>query len=516
MNMNTMKLPVILALTGTSLFGCGATASITAAQNKLAAALATVGVSSPSASGSSSAALLQSVTPVRPQTGFTPTEDIAAGDVKSVGEKVDALVARLDATTAASCVAGLNVGFKNRPNLKCFGSQYAVSSTYALAGATFNPNSTVTSGAFSGGGSHPGGDSGMLVATEPSTGEACASATTNAYVSYAAQGVSISQDLFAAGLCLANLAGKDLPADGETLDLLATVGTDITAVTFTTFSLSKGTDGYTLTAAGSSASKAFNITSVNSKTGTTDAGKVYGYYETDSFMGANYFSFIVSYSKTDADASIEYQSARTTGHTAVNATTSTLDYALAGNQDMFFIKLQGKQTDADVDGSMLFAWQAGSMDSHARVFQSSVEGATGEAYFGYGPNLTDVANLTHYGEITGMVCDWALTTGGSTQSHVTQASTTNVNKAEKQTFTLTAGKFIPTVNNISYAPHDTCNGHGSSSADNYTMGVGTDGGVMHSFTAHAFTGSTWPIAYTFANDLVTISAGLGIPTARRP
>jgi len=499
-----------LAIVGAAvIYGCGAAKDATnSVANQLSAALATFGVSSPSASGSAGTMMLQSI--VAPGSGFSPTADTDASDVKSVGEKVEALEERLDGATAAACVAGLNVQFKNKPATLCFGSSYAVSSGYAFTGGPTSFNTTLGAtgnGDYNNGGDHPGGDSGINLATEPGSTEACASSTTNAYVTYAAQGVSISQDLFAAALCLANIAGKTLPANGEEIDLLATVGTNVTGVTFTDFTLSKGTDGYTLSAEGTSSSQAFAIKSVNDRSGTTDTGKVFGYYNIGG-GGSPFFGFSVSYTKTASDATVDYRSGLAASAAIVNMSTGALDYS-AGGADMFFIKLNGSQSDATVDGSMLFAWQAGGGDGYARVFQSSVEGTTGEAYYGFGPRLTLSANENDYGEITGMICNWALAQGGDNQS----TQITNFGgKAQKQTFTLTSGVFVPTANAFQFYPHPSCNGH---STYKFGFGVKTGGGGG-TFTLHNST-SEVNVTASSVHELADIgSDGLGIPEARRP
>lgn len=490
-----------------SIASCGDDAARTI-DNTLSAAMGLIALSSPTATSSATFSNQSLDTYIN----FVPQADLSATDVKTAEDIVEDLTERLEATTTSACVANLNLTFKNRPNLNCFGPSYVVSASY---GGTFT--NTVTSGTYNGYGSHPGGDSGLVLAEED--GEACAAATMNRYGTYATQALMISQELMAAGLCLANNAGLSLPAaSGEKIDMLSTATAGFgTTATITKFELTHGGDDgsgnpvYNLSVAGTVGGKAFSIESENAKSSTGSSGQVRGYYDTSANSTPDYFGFSVDYSGTDTARTIEYRSARnrnTASNDFFNATTGKLDFqkGSAIGEDLFFIKFKGSMDDETRDGAMLFAWQAGDGDSHARTFQADVQGTTATGYFSYGYKLNDSGTTDdELGKIEGMICDWALTPSAN---HATQAAAF-ANKAMKQVMTLTSGKFVNTTANISYAPHTSCDGHAT-----YDMVLVS--GLSPNLTALTVTGATKSFTASFTNDLQSITAGFGIEAARKP
>ena len=485
------------------LSSCGADAA-DSVSNALSSAMALLGVSAPTAATSSTLASFKTLS--LNTNGFAPTGEAAAEDIKPLDEQVAELEERLDATSAKDCVKGMDATFTSRPSMTCFGAAYHVEKAgYGGGDGSFNNVGATYA-------SHPGGDSGMLIASEAATGEACAAATMNGFVNYASQGLRISQELFAASLCLANVAGESLPAaEGDELDLKAILAAEITAVDITSFAITnagENSDGdpvYTIVATGTNASKAFSIISSNAKGSSSSIGNVHGYFDISADATPDYFGFSVDYSISGSSVSLTYRSAqnRSTSTSDFFDTAGTLDYSKAADgagEDLFYIKMKGKSSEGAKDGAMVFAWQAGDSDTHARVFQADVASSAGTGYFSYGNILRGSGvDATKFGEMQGMICDWFLTTTGAI-THVTQASTTNLNKAQKQTFTLTDGMFVANVSTITYFPHTTCNGHAT-----YNFLVGTNSAAPT---------TTIPVTNASVNNLQTIAAGYGIDPDR--
>ncbi len=128
-------------------------------------------------------------------------------------------------------------------------------------------------------------------------------------------------------------------------------------------------------------------------------------------------------------------------------------------------------------GSYQYAWQAGSGDSHSRVFNASITNSdsvtSGVAYFGFGPNMSSSSGL---GTMSGMICNWA----GPSNSH------TPISKVQKQTMTSNGTLFSATTSMITYDPVNSC--------DSNTSGF--------SFTGSSGTAIT---ADTTTNNLVDVS-----------
>jgi hypothetical protein len=106
-------------------------------------------------------------------------------------------------------------------------------------------------------------------------------------------------------------------------------------------------------------------------------------------------------------------------------------------------------------GSYSYVWQAGSQDSHTRIFNIGVsevnDTLTGESYFGYGDTLS-----TTDGTIQTFICNWAGPNGG-----VSLTDRMHDDRVQRQHFTLdtSTGLFEPTneaASNILYAPTNDC------------------------------------------------------------
>lgn len=127
---------------------------------------------------------------------------------------------------------------------------------------------------------------------------------------------------------------------------------------------------------------------------------------------------------------------------AVVAGTST---GWRGNFDRF----GGRYDRTTGAGQFLYAWQAGTGDSHARAlavrssYDSTADSRTVQGYFAF----TDALATTD-GSLLGMVCNWA----GPGAVHTPAA------RFQSQTATLTglASTFVATASHLGYAPTNAC------------------------------------------------------------
>lgn len=136
-------------------------------------------------------------------------------------------------------------------------------------------------------------------------------------------------------------------------------------------------------------------------------------------------------------------------------------------------------------GDYLFAWQAGTGDSHSRMFAVRVDYDTAteirglKAFFGFGDNMASRASSA--GKLQGMICNWA----GPGNAHTPQAL------FQRQTATLAASATAWSLlnENIVYAPTRTCNATGSMNYDaNGDNVLSADEGKASSHTLLAPTG----------------------------
>lgn len=107
-------------------------------------------------------------------------------------------------------------------------------------------------------------------------------------------------------------------------------------------------------------------------------------------------------------------------------------------------------------GHVSFAWQAGTGDSHSRVFNVFTEagesGVTGCGFFGYGPRFDRASATLPDSAIDTFICNWA----GPGNEHMGRPGL-----AQKQCMTLSDGRFEPTASHIEYAPVNSCDSSGT-------------------------------------------------------
>lgn len=158
---------------------------------------------------------------------------------------------------------------------------------------------------------------------------------------------------------------------------------------------------------------------------------------------------------------------------AVVAGTST---GWRGNFDRF----GGRYDRTTGAGQFLYAWQAGTGDSHARAlavsstYDSTVDSRTVQGYFAF----TDALATTD-GSLLGMVCNWA----GPGAVHTPAA------RFQSQTATLAglASTFVATASHLGYAPTNACASTTTvfdANADG-TLAGGEGQGTLHTLDAPA-------------------------------
>lgn len=380
----------------------------------------------------------------------------------------------LNATSVSGCTFSVDFT-KQPPSATCYGPTLNFSNHPDGTGVTQLPQ----------------GDLGIWTETDAGTGEACVAAKTNSLVGEIITNATMAQELVAAVLCRAKLAGKGLPEKGASQDLKTEAAAVITdgglPMTIGTASIARATDDsgtspvfttaitgvVTFSAgAGTTPSDAFEMNlkhipaavadnstykgrlslKINRSSGTLQAFESLG-----NCSGSN--------GLTDA-MSIEYHK---TSETALTYAMRRAEFCgidaspfdSLGNVDPAAKKSAGKPqgwandghyalfnlNPSDGSGNFQYAWQAGSGDGNTRVLNVKVDsgGTTGCGYFGFGP---DIAAGSTVGSIDRMICNWA----GPGNSH------TGVSKAQRQCFTKSGGKYVSNASNlaITYAPTNAC------------------------------------------------------------
>lgn len=338
----------------------------------------------------------------------------------------------------------------------------------------------------------PSGDLGIWDASVAS-GEACSADQLNKRL----QGVSSMVDtgIFAtAGLiCAAKAAGSDLPAVGATLTLTTNmsglVTVNGTALTISTATLARTTDDsdgnavYVTTIVGTAGTNTYTIRVKHIPTSTDNStykGKLsIAIGDSTNFTQGNNCTNItgaaagtttgtsILYSKSATAVVYQLKNAQFCGNNVdpyVSSTDKTVDLtAKASNTNVDGWANNANYLLASYHpttfvGTFKLAWQAGQNDGKTRTFNAVTTTNGGTAYFGFG---ADIAATTGVGDITGIHCNWlsGLASGVSTA------------KAQKQTMTVSSGKFVASTSNITFDPVDSC--ESSSSTFTVTPSGGT-------------------------------------------
>lgn len=447
--------------------------------------------------------------------GLRTSEAISLG---AYSRKRDALDAILAGTTVAECAFRFDLR-PPRGAPACYGPQL----DYSNHPGAMAPDSNTTDddanphGDMDGDGQLPGGDLGIWQ-PEDRNGEACAAATLSGKVSEVEALADNVIFTMASLFCLANVAGLELPEDG-TLDLSEVVdaGFEDTRAGLTVTEASIGYDGdsYTTTLEATRQDRNNNAQTVQCRLRHRDAGNEVNYKgklsctirhdhgerrhncgQSSDIPSGETDALSVTYQKNSSSIlTYEMRSANFCGATGVDPYVSSSDWTVdpskklntpmepgADNLTGWANNFHWGRFQQNINtgaGQYQFAWQAGKMDGHTRVFHVELEAEDQEgtqegcAYFGFGPDVAD----EDLGAIDGMICNWA------GPGHQVPRSPFAGVQRQCMISDASSGLFLPdeTRQNITYAPTDSCDSPGVDGQGNpfsYTDGVTTVTGTV--------------------------------------
>lgn len=435
-------------------------------------------VTSPTAASGSSSSVSQALKVKEGTVAVKPPTDEAT-DIKNI----------LNATKEDDCKVSFDTSLQV-PNALCYGPTI----TY-----TTHPDAAIGTPSS---GSLPSGDTGMWIATETSSGEACVAAKMNSLVGEVKNNLDLMRKMTAAFLCQAKFDNIALPEAGKSVDLTAS-GKKVFARDSSTTQFAA-----TVTLARDATDKGGRPVYTATMTGTMSAGSFQAtikHIPADD-TNTNYsglFSLVVALKSstniplgncTSADGgivdamSIRYNKSSSTlkmlfkragfcgTDTSVKVfdTNNEVDYSLSWKNNAHYSLFNLNTTDGT--GDVAYGWQAGGTDDNARVLNVSVStsGSTtsGCGYFGFGPKLQSTSGIA---TISKMICNWA----GPGNSH------TGVAKAQRQCFTKdTTGKFVTDTSTsstkslaITYSPTNSCS-KSPTTAPGFTYSAQTPAGTQ--------------------------------------
>lgn len=374
------------------------------------------------------------------------------------GSAVNEFISKVAAGTVVPTAQNLdlNAFFANYAKADCYGPQVAYTS---------HPDGTPT------GGTLPGGDTGMWLARDgdQTTGVPCSAAQFRALIQPVKKRIN-STLIF--GARMRALAGAALPTTGNTLNLTSDVNSfyqtilpsGVTgSVTSATITNNSGSYTYTVIATGSATMMSTTVTKKilvkvvhNGASSNFDGLASYATYSshTSNPVGANTCTPLggtTNGGKKIDVGTVRYSKASSTEMNVsareaiyclagddTNLTSTLSDYVAltsAGELDQTKTACTNSCTGANAkgwiqegtgfkrfgstynpnthEGNYKFAWQAGTGDSHSRMFamnmsyNSTTEVRTGQAFFGFSgamnPQSTDSTNS----DLKGMICNWA-------------------------------------------------------------------------------------------------------------
>ena len=399
--------------------------------------------------------------------------EVNAGDfdsTKSFQEKKELLDSVAESTSADSCKVNLPNFAANPQILTCYGPQlnYRNHLNWTVDLPPSSPPATGTLGA---------GDLGIWTATE-SGGMACSAAKMNAEINNISSQVDTAMLLAGSMTCLINSDSTlDFPAAGSSVNLTSALNTAIatknTGVTVSAASLARGTDiggfpdyVYTIEMAKTdSATVKVSFRHHPTNEGNTSyKGKISALFAGGMNGNDSSRAFSILYEKDSSALKYKMLAANfpnksvtesnyftTTGDLKINPTPSW-----TGNISQTIMNLNPENGI----GFASYAWQAGTGDSDARVFNmytaKSGANTAGYGFYGYGSKFNNSTGIASDNTITKFICNWSGPGGDHTDI-------SGSGKAQKQIMVRNAsGQFVPdssvaNPNLILYAPVNSCN-----------------------------------------------------------
>lgn len=291
--------------------------------------------------------------------------------------------------------------------------------------------------------------------------EACAAAQMNSLIAGKPHLFNKVRTLVTGLLAKANAEGKALPEIGASIEVTMPTVTDFTFTVAKLSRLANDADGntvYKTEIGGTIGAKTFSVTLYHTPT-NADNTEFKGLFQATmpytNGSGGAYRALSVVYSQTATDLKFVLDAAanrNTTDTDFFDATTGRVAFTKAdAGEDLN--KMIATFDTATGASTVHFAWQAGGLDVASRDYAVTTTGvaetSTGVAYFGFGSPLkggTPLTDSTSTMWATKMICDWRNNPGTPLNA-----------KVQKQTMTVTGGVFVPTVSNINFAPHTSCN-----------------------------------------------------------
>ena len=365
----------------------------------------------------------------------------------------------------------------------------------------------------------PSGDLGIWTSAE-SDGTACVAAKMNSQIESIAGYAQLALDMTTMVMGAANLAGASLPAAaGDSVDLKDAVisklagqdiGATITAATLSRAADNGGRAAYDTTISVTpSGSLAGTVTGMSisvrhvalDDTNATYKGKIWILITSSGSEAGQGIS--VLYSKA-SETALKYEMRSRKARNSADASAASMFDSLNNVNYPGTSQAQGYNwaivdlNPSTATGTVAYLWVAGSEMENTRSFFAKTEASgssvTGTGYFGFGDELRNFTTANYKTKwIDRMICNWA----GPGNQH------TGIPNLQKQTMTMTGGKFVVGTDNITYTPSNDC-------SDN--VGFGSSG-TPTIFEWKLPSGSTYT-DFGSANNLVSIPGeSIVIPTA---
>lgn len=344
----------------------------------------------------------------------------------------------------------------------------------------------------------PSGDVGMWTANEGETNQACAAAQLNQKMAGLQFKSQAALEVLASLICVSNVNDIDLPANGETSDLVTEMNSMATQnnlnATFSTATLSLDTSSGNNTY---SYSLVFEYTDNNSKTRTVTVNMSHRALDDDNTTYQGRFSYVINPSDftggncppggtTDAGSTLYHLSSATdlklsaeTGTFCGEDTNPVGSSGLLDASDKFnqatnpdgwgnnYNLMIANFNPSTTEGNYSFAWQAGPLDDNTRTFNLTLDQdadtsrLSGTAFFGFGDPIDQTD-----GSIKGFICNWAGPGSNHNLKDFAQKQVISENETD--------GTFQATTSNLNYAPTNSCTYDGSG---NFSYDSDADGTI---------------------------------------
>lgn len=439
------------------IMACGSSSTTTSSSTTSTSFPQGLALASPTASSSSSSSISLPLS----------VSDLSLSTVSSAAtfsEKAAIYATILDAASDAVCQVELPDITEPTTSPDCYGPELEYEN---------HPDASVDSPS----GTLPTGDLGLWT-SEASNNEACSAAKVNQLLDTASLNTDYVMLLGASMNCLMTRAGTAVPTtDGDSVDLTSELNTaiqtnnnTITVTSATVTNLADITD--TDSTARDALLYTFTTEIVDGSTTTTVTSNMK--HMPTATDNSTYKGKIWTQQVDDASGDPEAYTVKYEYASSTELNMQVISAAFPSSVSTFF------DSDGDLDvtagwnasmtnaiinldpstnyGDMSYAWQAGSGDDNARIFNVYTDATGGCGFFGFGDDFDTSTGALSDNTIDGFVCNWA----GPDNDH-SMASSSGL--AQKQCMTYNSSTGIYEVDtsfeNITYAPTNDCDSSGS-------------------------------------------------------